>query len=333
MNRRLSTAITLVATVAALGVVPAAIAHEVRPGYLELRQIDAETFDVLWKVPARGDRRFGIRPELPPGCTPVAASRESWTGDAYVERSTVRCAGGLDGRRLTIAGLTATVIDVLVRVVRTDGSVQVARLLPSAPTLVVEAAPGQLGVALTYLRLGVEHILLGFDHLLFVLALVMLVGTTRRLVTTVTAFTVAHSVTLGAATLGFVHVPQRPVEAIIALSIMFVAAEIVHGAAGRPGATARRPWAVALIFGLLHGFGFAGALSDVGLPSQAIPVALLFFNLGVEIGQLAFIAAMLGIIALARRVPIAWPAWAWRLPPYAIGAVAAYWTIERVARF
>ena len=128
--------------------------------------------------------------------------------------------------------------------------------------------------------------------------------------TTVTAFTVAHSLTLGAATLGFVHVPQPPVEATIALSIMFVAAEILHGAAGRPGATARRPWAVALIFGLLHGFDFAGALSDVGLPSQAIPVALLFFNLGVEIGQLAFIAAVLGITALARRVPITWPAWA-----------------------
>jgi len=139
--------------------------------------------------------------------------------------------------------------------------------------------------------------------------------------------------TLGAAALGFVHVPQRPVEATIALSIMFVAAEIIHGAAGRPGTTARQPWVVALVFGLLHGFGFAGALSDVGLPSQAIPVALLFFNLGVEIGQLAFIAGVLGIVALARHVPIVWPAWAWRLPPYAIGVVAAYWTIERVARF
>jgi hypothetical protein len=159
----------------------------------------------------------------------------------------------------------------------------------------------------------------------------------RRLVATVTAFTVAHSITLAAATLGFVHVPQQPVEAAIALSIVFVAAEIVHARQGRPGLTERWPWLVAFAFGLLHGLGFAGALSEVGLPQTAIPVALLFFNLGVECGQLLFIAVVLGVLALARwlsrRMAIPKPAWTWRLVPYGIGGVAAFWVIQRIAVF
>ena len=186
-------------------------------------------------------------------------------------------------------------------------------------------------VAATYLVLGIKHILLGIDHLLFILALLIIVAGWRKLVATVTAFTLAHSITLAAATLGWVHVPQSPVEAVIALSILFVASEIVHWHQGRPGITRSKPWLVAFTFGLLHGFGFAGALAAVGLPEHAIPLALLFFNLGVEAGQLMFIAAVFLAWSVLRLAP--WPHWAWRLPAYGIGATSAFWVIQRIAGF
>ncbi len=312
-----------------LGCAGVTAAHEVRPGYLELTEGSGGAFQLLWKVPARGDQRFGLRPILPVHCAHSTDPVVLWTADAYVERATVVCKGGLDGHTIAIEGLRATMTDVLVRLVRSNGAAQVVRLSPASPSFLVEAAARGLDVALTYLRLGVEHILLGVDHLLFVLALVILVGRTRRLVSTVTAFTLAHSLTLAAATLGFARVPQRPVEAVIALSIVFVAAEIVRSRQGRPGVTEHAPWVVAFVFGLLHGFGFAGALAEVGLPPQAIPLALLFFNVGVELGQLAFIAVVLVLAAFARRT-IGTPTWGWRVPTYAIGALAAYWTIERV---
>ena len=181
--------------------------------------------------------------------------------------------------------------------------------------------------------LGVEHILGGVDHLLFVLALLLIVSGGKRIFLTITAFTVAHSITLVAATLGWVHVPGPPVEAMIALSIVFVAAEIVHGLRGKPGLTARAPWVVAFSFGLLHGFGFAGALAEVGLPQKAIPVALLTFNVGVELGQLMFVAVALLAGAALRRVPLPRPAWMPFAIPYAIGCVAMFWVIERVGSF
>jgi hydrogenase/urease accessory protein HupE len=209
----------------------------------------------------------------------------------------------------------------------------VARLLPERPRFVVEAPQDSAGVARTYLTLGVEHILAGVDHLLFVLALVLIVSNRRRLLVTITAFTVAHSLTLAAATLGVVRVPQAPVEAVIALSIVFVAAEIIHGIQGQPGLTARAPWVVAFVFGLLHGLGFAGALAEVGLPSRAIPLALLFFNVGVELGQIIFVAAVWAILALVARASVPRHAWVRALPPYAIGAVAMFWVFERVLAF
>jgi hydrogenase/urease accessory protein HupE len=180
-----------------------------------------------------------------------------------------------------------------------------------------------------HLTLGIEHILTGIDHLLFVLCLLILVDGWRRLVTTVSAFTVAHSLTLGAATLGLATVPQAPVEAVIALSIVFVAGEIVHGVRGRPGITARAPWAIAFVFGLLHGFGFAGALLEAGLPDNAVPLALLFFNLGVEVGQLAFVVLVLVALQAWRRLPLRAPAWTSAAVAYLVGSVAMYWTIER----
>jgi hypothetical protein len=311
----------------------AAGAHEVRPGYLEIRQTDAETYDVLWKVPAKGDMRLGIYARLPESCEALRPPATYAIGGAYADRWMVTCAGGLTGETITIDGLASTLTDVLVRLERLDGSTQVELLAPKAPSFVVQAAQGWLGIAGTYLRLGVEHILQGIDHLLFVLALLILVEGKRRLIGTVTAFTVAHSLTLAAATLGFVHVPQQPVEAVIALSIVFVAGEIVHAHQGRPGLGQRWPWMVAFIFGLLHGFGFAGALTEVGLPEQAIPVALLFFNVGVEVGQLLFIAGVLLLFALVKRTSIPQPAWAWKVPAYGIGAMATFWTIERVVGF
>lgn len=317
---------------------PSVLAHEVRPAYLELRQTGSETYDALWKVPGQGeDLRLGLYVEFPASCMNVTQPRATMVNNAYSERWIVKCAGGLSGGTIHIAGLSATMTDVLVRLERADRSIQVTRLIPSAPSFVVEAAPSALEVANTYLVLGVEHILLGIDHLLFILALFILVKGTGRLIATITAFTVAHSLTLAGATLGFVHVPGPPVEASIALSIVFVAAEIVHSRQGRIGLAERFPWIVAFTFGLLHGFGFASALSEVGLPQSAIPVALLFFNIGVEIGQLFFIASIFAVVAVARqvtqRIDVSQPAWAWRVPPYAIGSVAAFWIIQRISIF
>ena len=324
--------IALLATTLSLAAA-AAGAHEVRPGYLQIRQTGVETYDVLWKVPAKGEMRLGIHARLPESCEALSPRSTDTSGGAFTDRWTVTCPGGLTGETVAIDGLSSTLTDVLVRLERLDGTTQVELLAPKAPSFVVAAAQSWLGIAATYLRLGVEHILLGIDHLLFVLALLILVDGRRRLIGTVTAFTVAHSLTLAAATLGVVHVPQRPVEAVIALSIVFVAAEIGHARQGRPGLSRRWPWLVAFTFGLLHGFGFAGALTEVGLPEQAIPLALLFFNLGVEVGQVLFIAVALALFALAKRAAIPQPAWAWRVPAYGIGALATFWTIERVVSF
>ena len=236
--------------------------------------------------------------------------------------------GGLTGSTVTIDGLTATFTDVLLRLERIDGTDITRRLTPDEPSYVFEAEPNRWQVARTYLALGVEHILSGVDHLLFVLALLMVVVGWRRLVGTVTAFTIAHSITLALASLGFVRVPGPPVEAIIALSIVFVAAEIIRGRQGNPGLTARLPWIVAFSFGLLHGFGFAGALSEIGLPQSSIPLALFTFNVGVEIGQLIFIAAVMVVYAIGKRLQPTPPEWAWRVPTYAIGGIAAFWVIR-----
>ena len=326
-------ALRLLAILLGLSLGAGAHAHEVRPGYLELRQTGPETWDVFWKVPARGDLQLAIAPAWPDNCAVEGAPRRFATSGAATERRAIRCAGGLTGREIAVSGLSATVIDVLVRLERSDDTTQVIRLTPQAPAFVVEAAPRWTTVAAAYLGLGVEHILLGIDHLLFVLAMLLLVRSFGRLVATITAFTVAHSITLAAATLGFVDVPPQPVEAAIALSIVFVAAEIVRGREGRSGLTERWPWVVAFAFGLLHGLGFASALREVGLPENAIPSALLFFNVGVELGQLAFVAVVLAVVTLARQRRLPVPAWSWRLAPYGIGAVAMYWTIERVVAF
>ena len=315
---------------------------ELRLGYLEIRQTTSNTYNLLFKIPALGeDLRLGIYLALPEGTLDTTPPRGSFSNGAYVERRTIRRDGGLAGLVIDIQGLSATSTDVLARIETLDGAVQTERLTPTRTSFFVEATPGAGEVAASYLRLGVEHILFGFDHLLFVLALVILVRDWHRVVLTVTAFTVAHSLTLAAATLGFVSVPGPPIEAAIALSIMLVAAEIVNERRGQPSFAARWPWLIAFCFGLLHGFGFAGALAEVGLPHHAIPVALLFFNLGVEAGQLAFVAVVLVAgWALQRTMAsrLVEPAVVEQTvnhfdatATYAIGTVAAYWLIERTA--
>ncbi|WP_457103730.1 HupE/UreJ family protein [Methylobacterium sp. P5_C11] len=307
-------------------------AHEVRPAYLDLSEDRPGEFSVLWKTPMAGEMRLALDPGFSGPIEVLAPVTARRTGEAAVQTWRLR-ADRLRGQTLRIKGLESTLTDVLVRVSFADGSTWVERLTPRQPDALIPARPSAWSVAGTYLGLGVEHILTGIDHLLFVLALLMLTTGTWRLVKTVTAFTVAHSITLGLATLGIVHVPPRPVEAVIALSIVFVAAEILHARRGQVGLAARMPWIVAFAFGLLHGFGFAGALSQIGLPEGQIPVALLFFNLGVEAGQLLFIAGVLALVAVAKRLRVAWPAWAETVPPYVIGTVAMFWVIQRVVTF
>jgi len=323
---------------ASLLAVPTARAHEARPAYLEIKETSPNQFSVLWRTPVLAGMRLPVVLTMPGDVKNLKEPVVQELADSLLERRWIDGgANGLVGKRIEFRGLQVTITDVLVRVELLDGRAWTTISHPSQPWFELAGAPSKLHVAGAYLRLGVEHIWGGIDHLLFILALMLLVKGTRRLVATVTAFTIAHSITLAGATLGFVHVSQQPVEACIALSIVFVATEIVHARQCRQSLTERWPWIVAFTFGLLHGFGFAGALREVGLPQTAIPVALLFFNVGVEVGQLLFIAAILSVMALGRwlirRAAIPQPAWAWRVAPYSIGGVAAFWVIHRIAAF
>lgn len=305
-------------------------AHEVRPAYLQLTQEDETTFHLLFKVPASGELRLDLAPVLPETCDTIGPADIGIVNGAFIERATIACESDLGGETIAIDGLSRMLTDVLVRIERIDGNVQVVRLTPSKPAFVIASSPNALDIAQAYALLGVEHILGGIDHLLFVLALLLIVRGWRRLVVTITAFTVAHSITLAAATLGLIRVSQQAVEAVIALSIVFIASEIIHMHRGRPGTIQRRPWVVALVFGLLHGLGFASALSDIGLPQQATALALLLFNFGVEAGQLLFIAGVMLSLWIVRKTAVAWPRGFEQLPAYGIGVIAAFWTIERV---
>ena len=322
----------------ALGASLPARADEFKPAYLQLTQVDRETYDVLWKLPAIDESTtLKVKPQLPDGTVAVTPVRSTYAAGIIVQRWRIRLPQGLDGKAILFSKLSETRIDVLARLVRLDGSVQLERIIPVDPRFVVKPSPGPLEVVRTYTVLGIEHILSGFDHLLFVFALVLLVQGTRRLFFTITSFTAAHSLTLAGATLGWVHVPGPPVEASIALSIAFVASEIVHTRQGRFSVTQRYPWVVAFTFGLLHGFGFASALAQVGLPQASIPIALLFFNVGVELGQVLFVGVVIALMAVGwramRRLQLPQPSWLWRVPPYVIGALATFWLVERVAKF
>jgi len=306
-------------------------ADAIRPAYLEIRELTAEHYELMWKVPAKGERTLRLQPRLPDNCRQAGREESAWRGGARLQRQQLYCTGGLVGQQIAIEGLQRLQNDVLVRLRMADGSEQTVRLDSANNRFAVADQPALLQVASTYLLLGVEHILVGIDHLLFVLALVMIVTGLRRLIGTITAFTLAHSFTLAGATLGWLWLPSTPVEAVIALSILLLAVEIVHRRQGRMSATERWPWLVAFLFGLLHGFGFAGALQEVGLPSQAVPTALLFFNVGVELGQLVFVCAVLLTGRLCRQLPVVRHGGG--VLAYGIGSVAAFWTIERVVAF
>lgn len=306
-------------------------AHEVRPAYLELQEERPGEFHALWKTPMRGDLRLALSPVFSGQLKSLGPVSSRQTGDAALQSWRFAALDPLRGQTLGIEGLEHTMTDALVRIEFADGTDWTKRLTPREPVATIPLRPSAWGVAGEYTALGVEHILLGIDHLLFVLVLLLITHGGWKLVQTVTAFTAAHSITLALAALGLVHVPQAPVEAVIALSIVFVASEILHARQGRVGIAARAPWLVAFAFGLLHGFGFAGALTEIGLPQGQVPLALLFFNIGVEIGQLLFIAAVLGLGALVGRLRLRVPAWAPLVPPYAIGSVAMFWVFQRVA--
>ena len=324
------------ALLAALVCAAPALAHRLSPAFFGLAETAPNVFAVQWKVSISGGLAAVLEPQVPEGCSVANGVRTYTLDDVRLQHATLDCPNGLQGRTFTMNGLAQTQTDVLLRVDYLDGSSSNQRLTPDKATVVIPEQPSAFETVQTYTVLGIEHILLGVDHLLFVLALLLLVNGFGRLVATVTAFTVAHSITLGAATLGFVHVPSAPVEAVIALSILFLASELARrravangGADDATNLTARFPWIVAFSFGLLHGFGFAGALSEDGLPAHGVPLALLFFNVGVELGQLLFIAAVFGFAWLVRLAAIqVTPLWQ-RTVAYGIGSAAAFWVVER----
>ena len=337
MERRLvqwSLFFTLVVVVLARP--PAAWAHESRPAYLEINETAHGRYDVLWRTPLLAGMRLPVVLTFPDNVPNVTEPALRQLPDSLVERRVIEASGaGLAGTRIEFTGLQGTITDVLVRVHLRDGARSTTLVHPSRPWVEITASRGLIAVAGAYLWHGIEHILFGYDHLLFVLALMLIVSRGRVLVLTITAFTIAHSITLAVATLGLAHVPRPPVEASIALSILLLAIEITRLDRGEASLTARWPWVVAFSFGLLHGFGFASALADIGLPQGDVPLALFTFNVGVEFGQLAFIAAVFSALAFARRIrlPLVISRHALPIATYAIGSVAAFWFFERLAGF
>lgn len=310
------------------------LADDIRPSYLQLSEIAPDRFQVLWKVPARGEsQRLSLNVKFDAHTRELATPVAGFIGSAHLQRWVIERSGGLTDMPIQIVGLEKTSSEVLARIEYLDGRTSINRLTPDAPTLVVTAPPGMIQTIHTYFSLGVEHILIGFDHLLFVMVLTILVPNLRKLVWTITAFTIAHSITLSLAALSVIRVPVPPVEACIALSIVFVSTEIIRSQRGNPGIAEQRPWLVAFIFGLLHGLGFAAALDRIGLPQTDIPAALLFFNLGVEVGQLAFVASILLLSGLIKRYFRALPILTRGVPVYVAGSLAAFWTIERTVAF
>lgn len=310
-----------------------AMAHEMRPAYLDMRETVPDVFAVVWKVPALGEMRLGLYVRLPETCKAKAEPVKSIENGAYLERWTAICIGGLKGQGITVDGLRSTMTDALARIGYRDGTTEIARLTPAAPAFVVAGAQASLEVAATYFRLGVDHILSGIDHLLFVLALMLLIQNRWLLAKTITAFTLAHSITLAGAALGYFSLPQRPVEATIALSIAFIASELIKIKPGERRLSESYPWVVAFTFGLLHGFGFAGALKEIGLPQVDVPLALLTFNLGVEAGQLLFVAAVLVVFRVITALVSAPVAPARLAAAYFIGTMAAVWLFTRLGNF
>jgi hydrogenase/urease accessory protein HupE len=306
-------------------------AHQFAPSLLEIEELSPTEAAVRWKQPVIRVQGSQMRPVLPIECEGLGDPQVQKEGAGIRASWRIRCPGGLAGKAVGVEGIAGSQADVLLRITLRDGRRLRHVLKAEAPSFRIDADSSRAGVFKDYAVLGVEHILSGRDHLLFVLALVLLVGWGRSLAWTITSFTAGHSVTLALAALGVVHVPQAPIEAAIALSIYFLAVELTNARQGERTLTQRAPWAVAAGFGLLHGLGFAGALAEVGLPTAEIPLALFSFNVGIELGQLAFVGAVLLVIAALRRVPVAWPQWAKAVPAYGIGTMATLWFLQRAA--
>ncbi len=321
-------AVLLLLALLLLGSAPAR-ADELRPGYLELTQQDAQHWKMVWKAPILGGVATRARPAMPKFCT-LTPGNTRLDGGSVIATGLFTCSGPIDGQQVGLAGLESGYTDALLRVAPLGRPVQAERLTQDRPMITVTAKPGRWQVAQTYLVLGVEHILAGYDHLLFVVALVLLLGNLWVVVRAATAFTVAHSITLVGSTLGLIGLAQAPVEALIALSIMFLAVEIVKQQPGAPRLSERIPWVVAFLFGLLHGFGFAGALREIGLPESDVPMALFTFNVGVELGQLVIVALCLIALALLRRFLPLYQRRAVLAATYGIGITASFWFLQRL---
>jgi hydrogenase/urease accessory protein HupE len=315
-----------------LGGMPVARAHESRPAYLEIRESEPGQYTVLWRTPVLAGMRLPLVLGLPEGVTNLKPPVVQELNDSLIERRWIDAGpNGLAGKRVDIKGLQFTITDALVRFEFLDGRTVQTIVRPSQPWVEIAATQTRWEVSGTYVVEGIRHILFGADHLLFVLGLLLIVGNRWMLVKTVTAFTVAHSITLAIATLGVADIPALPLNAAIALSILFLGPEIVRVWRGQTSFTIRHPWVVAFAFGLLHGFGFATALTSAGLPRQDLPLALLSFNVGVELGQLAFVALVLALEQSFRALQVNWPRWVQALPGYVVGSLGAFWTIQRVA--
>lgn len=309
-------------------------ADEIRPAYLELKEKSPNTFSVVFKIPAHGDMKLNLKASLPKTCEVIGKKNATFSSISYIERWYVKCKTGITNRQIRIEGLENTSTDLLLRLEFINGTSQSELLSPIKTCYVVPKAVSSSQVIRTYTWMGITHILMGFDHLLFVFALLLIVKSMRRLLWTITAFTFAHSITMAGATLGIVQIPQQPVEAMIALSILFLAMEIMHEKQGKVGLASQYPWLIAFIFGLLHGFGFAGALAEIGLPQQAITLALVFFNIGVEIGQLMFVSTVVFSAWLLQRLN--YPRFMEKvemLVVYGIGGLSAFWVFERISAF
>jgi len=317
--------------IAAAAFVPSCRAHETRPAYLEIKESSPNLYDVVWRTPVNAGMRLPIVLQLPADAKNVTAPTTQELTDSLVERRVIGIPTGLAGKRIDLVGLQGTITDVLVRVELLDGRKWTTIVHPSQSWFEVSPSVGKLATVGTFIVQGIRHILFGADHLLFVLGLLLIVKDRWMLLKTITAFTVAHSITLAIAALGYANAPTLPLNAAIALSILFLGPEIVRSWRGEGSFTIRHPWVVAFAFGLLHGFGFASALTSAGLPSSELPWALLSFNVGVEIGQVGFVILILLLERAFRVLEIRWPRVVEALPGYTVGSLGAFWTIQRVA--
>ena len=309
-----------------------ASAHEARPAYLELRETAPGQFTVLWRTPVLAGMRLPVALALPDDVKNLREPSVEELADSQVERRWVDAgSNALMGKRVEFPGLQLTITDVVVHVEMLDGRKWTTIVHPAQPWVELAGAQSTLGVMGTYIIQGIRHILFGADHMLFVLGLLLIVKDRWMLLKTVTAFTVAHSLTLAVATLGYAAVPVVPLNVAIALSILFLGPEIVRSWRGETSFTIGHPWVVAFLFGLLHGFGFASALTSAGLPRHELPLALVSFNVGVELGQLGFIGLILALERSFRILEIRWPRWVEVLPGYAVGSLGAFWTVQRVS--